>query len=829
MRRASPCRRASTCATPTGRYLFVAGQSTRQRAVYKGTQPVCGDWFYTDGSFSIEVGPGEAQIDIAHGPAYATAHEAIPIVAGQTIEKTYTLRRLIDPLAMGWYSADEHLHQMPDSCADAGRRPEPGRHSHLRRRGAELPPAPEGRRNCPMPHHLLVTELPALEWDCFLWNLPKPLEMRLGKDPWPQEDFATSDRPGGSADLRTSFVVRTPFLVEQMHAAGATTIAYMHDPPRIWYYPLYVANGWIDVYGVLENGYCGIANRGTEADFWQSLDREGTNGNFGVWYRFLNCGYRLPASAGTDNIGMGVGVWKGYNRVYAKLDGPLTVENWLAALKRGRTFVTNRPLLFVTVDGKEPGSELAVKSAQAAPECGHPCRLGHAHLPHRYLAPRPRAEADRRGSACRGHPPQREDHRAQERMAGGAVSGARREPQPLARLCLRAHQPLLRAGGRPADPLAGRCPLFPRPVLRVREAVAAPGEERADPPHPRVQVPRRPGQVRGTSGVHSMIRVLGLPFLATALAAAAPAATFDVKSAGTGPIRIARDYPHTFQYQSGERFFPMGDTAYFLIAQPKDVIVHYIDTRRAHKFNFVRMMPMARGHWAFGGTPGKPDYTVINETAMRKLDWVFDYAATKGMNIELIIFGYGVEQGEGLWANATDQNFWVDSLVKRYKDRPNLFMWTVANEFERYPDGRYSYSAEDVEWVKAVAVQIRRTDTAHPIGAHPSVWITKDDPFQKYGNFTQRRPQVVWPLWENSRIDLNVTQNNEGVQRRTWGNFTPTQRGLTYYPTDWEGVSYPVRWTDKWVGLRSGRDGRLHCRGLGTRQTGPEHGIRLSS
>ena len=230
--------------------------------------------------------------------------------------------------------------------------------------GVELSYRP-GQKVTQLPdaNHLLVTELPALEWDCFLWNLPKPLEMRLGEDPWPQEDFATSDRPGGSADLRTSFVVRTPFLVEQMHAAGATTIAYMHDPPRLWYYPLYVANGWIDVYGVLENGYCGIANRGTEADFWQSLDREGTNGNFGVWYRFLNCGYRLPASAGTDNIGMGVGVWKGYNRVYAKLDGPLTVENWLSALKQGRTFVTNRPLLFVTVDGKEPGSELAVKSA----------------------------------------------------------------------------------------------------------------------------------------------------------------------------------------------------------------------------------------------------------------------------------------------------------------------------------------------------------------------------------------------------------------------------------------------------------------------------------
>jgi hypothetical protein len=177
------------------------------------------------------------------------------------------LRRLADPLAMGWYSADEHLHQLPDSALmlaedlNLAAVPICG--------GVELTYRP-GQKVTRLPdaNHLLVTDLPALEWDCFLWNLPQPLEMRLGAEPWPQEDFATSDRPGGSADLRTSFVVRTPFLVEQMHAAGATTIAYMHDPPRLWYYPLYVANGWIDVYGVLENAYCGIANRGSEADFW---------------------------------------------------------------------------------------------------------------------------------------------------------------------------------------------------------------------------------------------------------------------------------------------------------------------------------------------------------------------------------------------------------------------------------------------------------------------------------------------------------------------------------------------------------------------------------
>jgi hypothetical protein len=97
-----------------GGYLLLPGQSTRQSAVYRGSQPVCGDWFYTDGSFSIEVGAGEAQIDIAHGPAFATVHDALSIVAGQGTENTYTLRRLIDPPAMGWFSADEQAEAVSD-------------------------------------------------------------------------------------------------------------------------------------------------------------------------------------------------------------------------------------------------------------------------------------------------------------------------------------------------------------------------------------------------------------------------------------------------------------------------------------------------------------------------------------------------------------------------------------------------------------------------------------------------------------------------------------------------------------------------------------------
>jgi hypothetical protein len=270
----------------------------------------------------------------------------------------------------------------------------------------------------------------------------------------------------------------------------------------------------------------------------------------------------------------------------------------------------------------------------------------------------------------------------------------------------------------------------------------------------------------------------------------------------TSPIVIDSEYPNSFRFQSGERFFPMGDTAYVLLGGPKDVIARYIDVRRAHKFNFIRIMAAANGNWPFGGTPERPDYTVINEPALQKLDWLFDYSAGKGMNIELILWGYGVEGGEGLWADQTHQNLWIDTLTKRYNDRPNLLMYTVANEFERYPDGKYVFRSDDVEWARGVAARIRQRDSIHPIGCHPSVWITNQDPpnggprsFATFKGFTQRRPQVVWPLWDGSMLNLNVTQNNEGVQRRTWGDFEGGH-GLTYHPTHWQGVDYPARWTD---------------------------------
>jgi len=80
-----------------------------------------------------------------------------------------------------------------------------------------------------------------------------------------------------------------------------------------------------------------------------------------VWYKLLNCGFRLPTAAGTDFMGNYASLRGpvGLNRVYAEVGaGPLKIAPWLAAIKAGRTFATNGPLLRFSLGGQGIGGEV---------------------------------------------------------------------------------------------------------------------------------------------------------------------------------------------------------------------------------------------------------------------------------------------------------------------------------------------------------------------------------------------------------------------------------------------------------------------------------------
>jgi len=90
------------------------------------------------------------------------------------------------------------------------------------------------------------------------------------------------------------------------------------------------------------------------------FSRVGIPGPLQTWYKFLNTGATLPATAGTDKM-LNVQV-AGSVRSYVQLgDAELTYENWIAGIKRGETFVTTGPMIWLSADGQSIGSRLKRK------------------------------------------------------------------------------------------------------------------------------------------------------------------------------------------------------------------------------------------------------------------------------------------------------------------------------------------------------------------------------------------------------------------------------------------------------------------------------------
>ena len=85
-----------------------------------------------------------------------------------------------------------------------------------------------------------------------------------------------------------------------------------------------------------------------------------------LWYRLLNCGFRIAPGAGTDVFTN----WRGINdipgsaREYVEVGSEMSWARWLARYREGRVFVTNGPLLTFDVNGRPMGSEIAVPAGQ---------------------------------------------------------------------------------------------------------------------------------------------------------------------------------------------------------------------------------------------------------------------------------------------------------------------------------------------------------------------------------------------------------------------------------------------------------------------------------
>ena len=86
----------------------------------------------------------------------------------------------------------------------------------------------------------------------------------------------------------------------------------------------------------------------------------------GDWYRLLDSGLRVPLVGGSGKDSNAAPL--GRVRTYARLQPgeEFSYATWIEAIRAGRTFAGNGPLLFLTVDGQDPGAVIAPHEGRKA-------------------------------------------------------------------------------------------------------------------------------------------------------------------------------------------------------------------------------------------------------------------------------------------------------------------------------------------------------------------------------------------------------------------------------------------------------------------------------
>ncbi len=291
-------------------------------------------FFYCDSGADIVLPPGECRIEAERGYEHATVGETLELGPGESRAVTLTVPRIVDAAAEGWISGDTHVHwvtnawnvDLPLETLGLVQRAEDLRVVnnltllHRTASDAFVKPsqAPVGpvASLCRDGYHVEMAEEYRNEnlygHLCFL-NL-RWLVMPIGTG------------PGIAGDDSIDWPHNRPAIEEARSQGGISIEAHgtggNHEPP------VNVIHGLTDSFDQL-----------APADY----------------ERFLDCGLRVPLTNGSDHPARVAGV----ARAYVRIDGDFSYEKWIDGIRRGRTFTTSGPLLFLDVDGHTPGDSIA--------------------------------------------------------------------------------------------------------------------------------------------------------------------------------------------------------------------------------------------------------------------------------------------------------------------------------------------------------------------------------------------------------------------------------------------------------------------------------------
>lgn len=305
--------------------------------------PYWHDHFAFDGRILLDLPNGNYEFDLERGPEYRVVSGYFTIDPGANDSKVVELKRFVNMKKEGWYSGDLHIRRAPQDVP-------------LLMLADDLHIAPvatwwndkdEYQGKTP-PKELLVEVSPqrfmhvrAGEDDrggggLLYFNLPEPLPLAGAAREYPSAvDFlkqAKRDHADVHVDAARPFGWDLPVWVASRRL-DSVSIAHAHLQRDAML--MNEGGGKPRVVAQYPNPH-GVGR-------W-SLD---------IYSHLLNCGLRLPPSAGSAS-GL-VPNPLGYNRVYVHVDGELTWDKWWEGLRAGRSVVTNGPMLRPRVNGELPG------------------------------------------------------------------------------------------------------------------------------------------------------------------------------------------------------------------------------------------------------------------------------------------------------------------------------------------------------------------------------------------------------------------------------------------------------------------------------------------
>ncbi len=310
-------------------------------------------YFHARGRARLTVPAGEElTIEVTRGPEYRVEQRRVRMPASGTTSVSVALTRIANLAARAWWSGDLHVHMNYGG--------------HYRATPATLRAQAEAE-DLHLIENLIVNKEGRVPDVAYFTGRPDPASTATTLILHDEEYHTSLWGHLGLIGLR-SHLLLPPYAAYQRTAAAslfptnATVLEEARTQGALGGY-VHPGDALADttrpdeaLYGLPVDAALGLVDYMEIVAFSEPLT------SAWIWYRLLNSGFRIAAGAGTDAMTNFASLRGpvGLNRVYARLDGPLSRDRFHAALKAGRTFATNGPLLEFTLGGREIGQEIAL-------------------------------------------------------------------------------------------------------------------------------------------------------------------------------------------------------------------------------------------------------------------------------------------------------------------------------------------------------------------------------------------------------------------------------------------------------------------------------------